>query len=72
MRLRGSERSGTFDGWTPEPVEVPKRLSEVTGPPLWVPVDFLPGDTEGDVPFVGCPSVGCLSVGGRSLAAKGA
>ena len=67
MRLRGSERSGAFDGWTPEPVEVPKRLSGVTEPPLLVPVGFLPGGTEGGVPFVGCSSVGCLS-----RAAKGA
>jgi hypothetical protein len=67
MRLRCSEKSDVFDGWDPESLEVPKRLSEGIEPPLLVPVDFLPAGTEGRVLFVGC-----LSVRLRSRAARGA
>ena len=57
MRLRGSERSGAFGGRDPEPSEVPKRLSEEVELPLSMPVDFLPGGSEGGVLPAGCLSV---------------
>ncbi len=58
MRLRCSERSGAFGGRDPEPLEVPKRLSEETEPPLLVPVGFLAVGMGGEVSFAERPSVG--------------
>ena len=57
MRPRCAARSGAFGGWDPEPLEVPKRLSEETQPPLLLPVDFLPEGMEGGVLLAACLSV---------------
>ena len=53
MRLRCSERSGAFGGWDPEPLEVPKRLSEEAEPRSLEPATFLPEGMEGRVSFAG-------------------